>query len=557
MQVAQVVVAERLTPKKLFFDYIVPTELKVVEGTVVFVPWRSGRTWGVVKSLLTVNDSRPLKSVLSVVPVSPISVEDRRAIFFLASHYHVSPGFILRSFFPPPPQRGLVAKPFKKNRQEKLNLSVNSKIYWLRDNQPTNVFTRQYIKKSRRPLALFFPLIREQETAEKYLKLRHHKINFWQLREQLLSGQERGILSLTRRSAFLPPPNYGIVVVHAERREYVQFDMNPRYALEEVLRVRGFSPDLLVEAPRFSDWYHAEQKYVSLLQSGSPNSPEIVTLNPKDFSFFSDTLKERIIDTLQNNKKVVLFHWQTGEARELSCRHCFWQAECSQCLRPQILTTSTTLRCPACLNEQSVPQFCSKCSAIDLRQRRLGLSGWRKRLAKTFPVIQDARLEIHTIPELPFDTDNLGLVAILSADALWRHPQFDTAWQAWQALTQVQRLAEQHHAQLLIQTHTPGHAVLQAIRLGKPNQLYLQEKTEREQFHLPPFGTYLRLRPGPRAKIKILSEETVQAIKKIDGRYYPEDKNYLVFLPTTDETSISKILALLPVDWHLDRYPFL
>lgn len=565
MQVAQIVVAERLTPEKLFFDYIIPTELKIVEGAVVFVPWRTGRTWGVVKSFSTTSDSRPLKSVLSIVSVSPLSTEDCRAIFFLAAHYHVNPGFILRSFFPPPPRRGLTAKSFKKNQQEKLNLSASSKIYWLRDDQPTSVFIKQYIKRSRRALALFFSLVREQAATEELLWRNNirtvrpegvSKISFWQLREELLAGRERRILSLTRRSAFLPPPHYEINLVHAERREFVQFDMNPRYALEEVLRARGFTPNLFIEAPRFTDWYRAEQKAVSLLQSGSLSQPQIITLDPKDFSFLSDELERGIIETLQNKKKVVLFHWQTGEARELSCRHCFWQAECSQCLRPQMLATPTALRCPACLNEQSMPGACPKCGAVDLRQRRLGLNGWRKHTAKVFPVIQEKNLEIRTIPELPIETENIGLIAVLSADALWRHPEFDSAWRAWQALTQVQRLAELHRAQLLIQTHMPGHLVLRAMSQGKPDRLYTQEKTEREQFYLPPFGTYLRLRPGPRVKIKTLPEGIEQAIKKIDGRHYPESKNYLIFLPTINESAISEVLALLPSDWHLDRYPY-
>lgn len=547
MQVARVVVAERLTPEKLFFDYAVPAELEVTEGAVVFVPWRNQRSWGFVSKLTDQGEVSKLKSILSVVPVSPISQKDRAAIFALASHYKVSPGFILRSFFPTPPRRGLSLPTSKKIFQEKLGFNTLPKIYWLRDDQPTSVFIKQYLKKLRRATALFFPLVREQMAAEKFLKIGHQKISFWQMREHLLAGSGPRVLSLTRRLAFLVPPYYAVALAHVERREFVQFDMNPRYSLEEVLRARCFVPDLLVEAPRFIDWYQAEQKQVSLLQAGSANPPEIANLEPQDFSFLSDILKQKISDALQNNKNIVLFHWQTGEARELSCCHCFWQAECGECLRPQILATVSALRCPACFKEGPIPTACPKCGAVDLKPRRLGLAGWRKQVAKTFPDIQDERLQIRTIPELPFDIQNLGLVAVLSADALWRHPQFDTAWRAWQGLTAVQRFAQINRSHFLIQTKTKGHAVIQALMLGKPEALYAQEKNEREQFHLPPFGTYLRFKPGPRSKTKILPP----------GRYYLDGKNYLIFLPTTDEKIISEAVTQLPSDWHLDRFPFI
>ncbi len=562
------VVAEKLTPQKTHFDYYVPAGLSVTEGAVVFVPWRSRQSWGVVTRLRTISThlGSPLKNIAGVLPLSPLSLADRQAIFFLARRYGVSSGFILRSFFPPPPRRGLTVSTRQLPRQNKLPVSHLPSTYWLRDNQSTAIFIAQYIKKARPPLALFFPLVREQEEVNEFLKTQKiktlawdglSKISFWQLRERLLLGQELAILSLTRKSAFLVPAHYQVLLAHAERREFVQFDMNPRYALEEVLRARGLAPDRLVEAPRFDDWFQAEQKQTRLLQSGSPTPPEMVRLETNDFSFFSDMLQERMAETLQNNKKVILFHWQTGEAREISCRPCSWQAVCEDCKRPLILATEATLRCPACLREQAVPGSCPVCGAQDLRRRRLGLKGWRKQLAKKFPLIQSPLVEIHTIPELPITISDLGLVSILWADALWRHPNFDAPWRAWQDMVTVQRLANIAQVPLLIQTHEPGHVVLQALSQGKPEALYAQEKKERQEFHLPPFGTYLRLLPGPRSKEKKLSRDINNFIQSQAGRSYQESKGFLVFLPTVVESIMTELTALLPRDWHVDHYPLI
>lgn len=537
--IAKVVVAKRLTADKNFFDYQVPLGSNIHKGAVVFVPWRNQQIWGVVFDLVSTSSfNKHLKEITEVLPFTPLTVTDLQAITLLAQYYKVSPSLILKSFFPDPPRR---LKNINKAGATQIKLGLKNKklpsIYWLKNQETWTQFAKKLIKQLNRPVAFFFPLIRELEDTATLFPQKD--ASFWQLREDLLANKITQPLLLTRKSAFLLPPYSEAVLVHAERREFVQFDMNPRYDLEHVLKVRGLSPTLLVEAPRFIDWHLAENKKVTLYKTPQKVALSIVALPPDDFILISPELTEDIRAVLNKNQEVYIFHWQKEDAQVIYCADCDFKLG-----KNQIPVANT---CPACHGHN-----------INIKFR--GPTTWLKRATKILPELNNPHVHLKTVAELPdftLPSSQIGLIVVLWADLYWQYPRFDANWQAWQKLTTIQHLAVLVNSPLIIQTRDINHPVIQALQADQPKDLYTQEKNEWQKNCLPPLGTYIRFLPK-KSKITKLPNELIVAIKNLAGRSYLEEKKtYLIYLPIIQEEKIQTVLQQLPNDWLIDRYPFI
>jgi primosomal protein N' (replication factor Y) len=90
----------------------------------------------------------------------------------------------------------------------------------------------------------------------------------------------------------------------------------------------------------------------------------------------------------------------------------------------------------------------------------------------------------------------ITLVGVVWADSGLGMPDYKAAERSFQLLAQVTGRAGrgEHPGRVIIQTHQPGHYVLEAARCHEYQAMYAQEIELRAQLGYPPFGRLINLR---------------------------------------------------------------
>ena len=89
----------------------------------------------------------------------------------------------------------------------------------------------------------------------------------------------------------------------------------------------------------------------------------------------------------------------------------------------------------------------------------------------------------------------VGLVGILQADDLLHQPNFRAHERCYQMLSQVAGRVGRGdlRGQVLIQTFSPDHPVLQNVKEGNYTDLYREQILQRREFSYPPYNKIIRL----------------------------------------------------------------
>jgi primosomal protein N' (replication factor Y) len=93
------------------------------------------------------------------------------------------------------------------------------------------------------------------------------------------------------------------------------------------------------------------------------------------------------------------------------------------------------------------------------------------------------------------DFDHVSVVGIMNADRMMNYPDFRSMERSFQLMMQVAGRAgrRQKRGQVIIQTYTPDHWLLDLVKRGDYTSLYNHEIRERNQFSYPPFVRMIRI----------------------------------------------------------------
>ena len=371
-------------------------------------------------------------------------------------------------------------------------------------------------------------------------------------------GKGAKIIVGARSSVFLPYKNLKLVVIDEEHDpSFKQQEPAPRYNARDaaifLTKMHGAKVVLGSATPSLESMFNVKnQKYsLSVLSEryGDATMPsiEIIDLRPayKDQRFdgiFSAPLIDAMHTTMEEGKQVLLFQNRRGYSPSLHCPMCGWKAECVNCdVHLTLHKLSQELRCHYCNTRTKVPPQCPACGTVELVEQGFGTERIEEVIKTHFPNKTAARIDLDTAKtKLQFekilyefeerkidilvgtqmitkgiDFDNIGLVAVLNADSLFRFPDFRANERAFQLLTQVAGRAGRRgmSSQVLIQTFTPDHPIIRETLDQDYASFFKREMYERQKFIYPP--AYRLIHIEVHHKYKEIAHEAAQMLAKI------------------------------------------
>lgn len=353
----------------------------------------------------------------------------------------------------------------------------------------------------------------------------HERLQAW-LRSQ--SG-EAAIIIGTRSALFLPFHQLGLIIIDEEHDLSLKQHDGFRYHARDLATKRAALlqiPILLGSATPSLESLHAVQQqrmqYLPLPERAtSQQVPHIELIDLKQQVLkhgLADGTIQQIKTCLARGQQVLLFLNRRGFAPALICHECGWLTECRRC---SAFTTfhkqSRQLVCHHCGFSQPVPLQCGSCGSTQLAPVGQGTEQLEEQLQCLFPATQLYRLDRDSTrrkgsldqilsaiqtggPALIVGTQMLAkghhfpavsLVVIVDVDSGLYSSDFRAGEHLAQLLTQVAGRAGRGDVAgtVLLQTHYPGHPLLQDLIQNGYHAFARSTLLERQQTQLPPYAS--------------------------------------------------------------------
>lgn len=361
---------------------------------------------------------------------------------------------------------------------------------------------------------------------------------------EVLRGEPQIVIG-TRSAIFLPLSNLGLIVLDEEHDSSFQESQRmPTYHARLVAKWQAqlaSCPLVLGSATPASETWHLFTQnqedsiyYLSLPERiySRPLPPVTLVdmrqeLQRGNRSLLSDSLSQALSNLKASQQQAILFIPRRGYSTFVSCRTCGYVLECSHCdvsLSYHYTHTDAPklLRCHYCNYTTMQPDFCPECGSPYLKFFGSGTQKVYAEVNRLFPDLNLIRFDSDTtrtkgahrhllqrfargeadvligtqMLTKGIDVEQVTLVGVVAADGLLHRSNYRTGEQAFQILTQVAGRAGRgaEPGQVIIQTYSPEHPVIQAVK----NQDYLgfmeTELQERAELNYPPYGSLVLLR---------------------------------------------------------------
>ncbi len=369
------------------------------------------------------------------------------------------------------------------------------------------------------PLAVFHSNLSEGERLDAWLRAG--------------KGEAKVVIG-TRSAVFIPLKAPGLFIVDEEHDLSHKQQEGFRYSARDIAVFRARQhrvPALLGSAtPSLESLRNAQRgRYRHLLlpeRVGKATLPAMALLDVRGRPMeggLSLPLLKAMEDPLGRGEQVLLFLNRRGYAPALICHACGWVGQCLRCdARLTFHQGERRLRCHHCGLEQAMPGACPACGASALIPVGQGTERLEAVLKARFPDKRVVRIDRDTTrrkgafaafleaigrgeADILIGTQMLAkghhfpevtLVGIVDADQGLFSADFRAAERMAQLIVQVAGRAgrEEKPGRVLIQTHQPGHPLLQRL-IREDYRAFAQEAMEeRRQAQLPPFAHLALLR---------------------------------------------------------------
>lgn len=324
----------------------------------------------------------------------------------------------------------------------------------------------------------------------------------------------------TRAAAWAPVGDLAAVVVVDEHDESHQQEAAPTWHARDVAAERarraGIPCVLTSPCPSLDalGWGELVVRGRAAERAGWP-AVDVVDMRAEDPR--AGLLPPALVAALRSDKRVVCVLNRTGRARLLACAGCGELARCERCdAAVSLPANGDALACGLCGEER--PVVCLPCGKTRLKALRQGVTRVRDEIEALVgePVVEvtgarprapgpegaelaRARVVVGTEASL-HQVARADVVAFLDLDQELLAPRYRAAEQALGLVARAARLVggRERGGRLLLQTHVPGHEVVQAAVLGDPTRVAEAEAERRELLRFPPV-TALAEVSGPAA----------------------------------------------------------
>lgn len=244
-------------------------------------------------------------------------------------------------------------------------------------------------------------------------------------------------------------------------------------------------------------------------------------------SIFSRSLQDALQKLQNERKQGILFIHRRGHSTFVSCRSCGYAIECPNCdvclaYHHPGEGTAPLLQCHYCNFVCSHPPNCPECSSPYLKFFGSGTQKVEEELKKQFPQLRLIRFDSDTTSTKGshrrllsqfangeadllvgtqmltkgLDLPQVTFVGVVAADGLLYFPDYRASERAFQTLTQVAGRAGRGDdpGRVIVQTYTPEHPVIQAMRRHDYESFTQAELQTRGMLNYPPYGRLILLR---------------------------------------------------------------
>lgn len=360
---------------------------------------------------------------------------------------------------------------------------------------------------------------------------------------QMLTGEPQIVIG-TRSAIFAPLPKLGLIILDEEHdSSFKQTQLIPTYHARQVAQWRAKLEDcplvLGSATPSLESWVNIREStkntdYLSLperIQSRPLPPVEIVDMRRElqqgNRSIFSRSLQDALHNLVEQKKQGILFINRRGHSTFVSCRSCGYVVECPHCdvsLSYHYTHDGATelLRCHYCNHTQLHPPNCPECGSPYFKFFGSGTQRVTQELTEAFPNLRWIRFDSDTTRNKDahrtllnqftkgeadvlvgtqmltkgLDIANVTLVGVVAADGLLYHSDYRAAERAFQTLAQVAGRAGRgdEPGKVIIQTYSPEHPVIQAVRHHNYQGFIELELPQRESLNYPPYGKLILIR---------------------------------------------------------------
>ncbi len=365
---------------------------------------------------------------------------------------------------------------------------------------------------------------------------------------QMLTGEPQVVIG-TRSAVFAPLPKLGLIFLDEEHdSSFKQEQKSPTYHARTVATWRSElenCPLVLGSAtPSLETWVNINQQgtaaqensthYLSLPERvySRPLPPvEVIDMRQElrdgNRSIFSRSLQESLQQLHERQQQGILFIHRRGYSTFVSCRSCGYVIECPNCDVSLAYHHSQEgavelLRCHYCNFVRSHPQNCPECGSPYLKFFGSGTQRIEQEIARQFPQLSCIRFDSDTtrtkgahrslltrftnreadlligtqMLTKGLDLPQVTVVGVVAADGLLYLGDYRASERAFQTLTQVAGRSGRGNdpGKVIIQTYTPEHAVIQAVRRHEYQSFIEAELQQRAALNYPPYGRLILYR---------------------------------------------------------------
>lgn len=646
--------AEVLFTQKVIDDlkptltYSIPKNINAKIGQNVLVPLRRGKKIGLI---ININDKKPEFKTLNIIEVleeSPLLSKSQIELLKWVSSYYFAPLFkVLKLFIP---KRVLSNKPIKERKSKKKEIKkspkkeltkeqkeciknvLNSKekshlIHGITGSGKTEIYTHlanHYIEKDKQTLILVPEISLTPQTLEYFEKATGQKVavihskrsegeryHAW---KNIHSGEAK--LTIGSRSAiFAPFKNLGLIIIDEEHELSYKQDNSPRYSTHSVAeKIQELNPEVKLVLGSATPSIESSEKYEKTTihlknRIGESQLPDIEIVDLRDefkkknYSIFSDSLREEITKALEKKEQVILFLNRRGSSSSIVCRDCGHTEICNTCetnLTYHAKTLQTPkLICHHCGKITTPPETCPNCQGANIRFLGIGTQRIETEVKKEFPSARTLRADKDTTATKDGFKDiyesfknheadiligtqmiakglhlpKVNLVGVILADIGLNIPDYRTLERNFQLLTQVAGRAGRAatKGKVIIQTYNPENISLLHTKTNNYSDFFNYERTQRNLLKYPPFSQLTKIITEATSYESAQQKATdlenkiwqyareLELAQEIQVNTYPaylvklrNKYRYITLIKSTQKNLVHKLLEKLPKDVIMD-----